>query len=42
MYFSDDGNVKSIKHTNMCENCYNNYKFGTEAKEVEKDYKEGN
>lgn len=23
----------------MCENCYNNYKFGTEAKRVEKDYK---
>lgn len=41
-YFNDDDNVRSIKHTNMCKNCYNNYKFGTEAKEAEKDYKEVN
>ena len=40
--FSDDNNVRSIKHTNMCENCYNNYKFGSEAKEAEKDYKGDN
>lgn len=40
--FTDSENVGSIRKTNMCTNCYNNYKFGTEAKEAEKDYKEGN
>ena len=38
-FFSDDDNVRSIKHTNMCENCYNNYKFGTEAQDAASKYR---
>lgn len=40
--FTDSSNVKSIKKTNMCNSCYSSYKFGSEAKEASKDYKEGN
>lgn len=40
--FTDSENVDSIRKTNMCNSCYSSYKFGSEAKEAEKDYKEGN
>lgn len=29
--FTDSGNVRSIKKTNMCTNCYNNYRVGTDV-----------
>lgn len=38
--FTDSKNTKSIARTNMCTNCYSNYKFGTKAKEESDYYKE--
>ena len=29
--FTDSENIKSIRKTNMCTNCYNNYKIGSDA-----------
>ena len=29
--FTDSDNVRSIKKTNMCTNCYSNYKVGTDV-----------
>lgn len=29
--FKDDANIKSIRLTNMCSNCYHNYETATEA-----------
>lgn len=40
--FTNEDEVRSIKRTNMCLNCYENYKFGSEAKEAAEEYKENN
>ena len=36
--FTDDANKKSIRHTNMCTNCYSNYQFGTAAQSAADQY----
>lgn len=38
--FTDDENKKSIRHTNMCVNCYNNYQFGVEAQSAAEQYRQ--
>lgn len=39
--FTDSDDVESIKHTNMCSNCYDNYEFGNDVREAEKNYENG-
>lgn len=39
--FTNEDEVKSIKKTNMCLNCYENYRFGVDVKDAEKNYKKG-
>lgn len=39
--FTNSDDVKSIKHTNMCLNCYDNYEFGNDVREAEKNYENG-
>lgn len=40
--FTDDENKKSIRHTNMCLNCYDNYQFGVAAQSAAEQYRQNN
>lgn len=39
--FTNEDEVRSIKRTNMCLNCYENYKFGVDIRDAEKNYEKG-
>ena len=40
--FTDDENKKSIRHTNLCLNCYDNYQFGVAAQSAAEQYRQNN
>ena len=40
--FTNEDDVRSIKRTNMCSNCYDNYEFGNAVREAEKNYEKEN